>query len=143
MYRNGKLDSLWGSAMPKIRSASKKASNKSCSELNFIQKVSERICLSPPRVELGSSKDQYIRNLITYKNGNLDSLWGSMLRKIRITSKKASNRSCSESNFIQKSQQAHMSVSPRGGAKGFSISIHYKISNVRFFGAPQLYSWGR
>ncbi len=31
----------------------KKASNKSCSELNFVQKSPGHICLSPPGVELG------------------------------------------------------------------------------------------
>ncbi len=34
-----------------------------------------------------------------------------LLPKIRITSKKASNESCSKLNFVQKSPRAHMSVS--------------------------------
>ncbi len=34
-----------------------------------------------------------------------------MLPKIRITSKKASNKSCSELNFMQKSPRAHTSIS--------------------------------
>ncbi len=42
---------------------------------------------------------------------------GSMAPKIRIISKKASNKSCSELNFIQKSLQAHTSISPQGGAR--------------------------
>ncbi len=37
MHRNGKLGSLYGSTLPKIRVISKKASNKSCLELNFVQ----------------------------------------------------------------------------------------------------------
>ncbi len=38
MYKNGKVDSFQGSTLPKIRIASKKALNKSCSKLNFIPK---------------------------------------------------------------------------------------------------------
>ncbi len=36
--QNGKVDSVWGSTQPKICVASKKALNKSCSKLNFVQK---------------------------------------------------------------------------------------------------------
>ncbi len=42
----------------------KKASNKSCWELNFVQKVHECKCLSPPQVELGGYRDQCVWNLI-------------------------------------------------------------------------------
>ncbi len=71
-----------------------------------------------------------------YKNGKLGSLWGSTLPRIRITSRKASNKNCLELNFVQKSQWDHMSVSHRGGTRGFSIFVHYKISNVLIFGVP-------
>ncbi len=37
--------------------------------------------------------------------------------KMHITSKKASNESCSKLNFIQDSLRAHMSISPRNGAR--------------------------
>ncbi len=40
-----------------------------------------------------------------------------LLPKIRITSKKASNESCSKLNFEQKSPRAHMSISPRSRAR--------------------------
>ncbi len=45
--------------LPKIRITAKKALNKSCSALNFVQKSPppQGICLSPLRVELGDSKD--------------------------------------------------------------------------------------
>ncbi len=37
-----------------------------------------------------------------------------------------------------------MSISPRSGVGGFSISVYYKISNMLIFGAPTpLYSWWR
>ncbi len=42
-----------------------------------------------------------------------------MLPKIHINSKKASNESCSKLNFVQKSPQAHISISPRSGATTF------------------------
>ncbi len=45
--------------LAKLPIVTKIASNKSCLELNFLQKVSGRIRLSPPGVELGASK--YIR----------------------------------------------------------------------------------
>ncbi len=53
MYRNGKLGSLYGSMLPITRMISKKAKNKSCLELNFVQK-SPRAHLStpPPRSEV-------------------------------------------------------------------------------------------
>ncbi len=40
------------------------------------------------RFKVTAFKDQYVQNLIMYKNGKLDSLWGSMQPKIHITSKK-------------------------------------------------------
>ncbi len=47
-----------------------------------------------------------------------------LLLKIRITSKKASNESCSKLNFVlQKSLRAHMSISSRSGAMAFERLI--------------------
>ncbi len=60
MYYNVKVCSLWGLTLLKIRVTLKKASNKSCSDLNFVQQNPERICLSPLQVEQGDSKDQYV-----------------------------------------------------------------------------------
>ncbi len=44
-------------------------------------------------------------------------VWGSMLPKICIASKIALNKSSSKLNFVLKNQQAHMSISPRNGAR--------------------------
>ncbi len=44
----------------KLLVLSKNAPNKNCRVLNFIPKVSGRICLSPPRLELGISKDCHL-----------------------------------------------------------------------------------
>ncbi len=41
----------------------------------------------PPQGGARGSKDQYVWNLIIYRNGKLDSLWGPTLPKILIKSK--------------------------------------------------------
>ncbi len=40
------------------------------------------------------------------KNGKVGPVWGSTLQKIRVASKNALNKSCSKSNFVQKSLRA-------------------------------------
>ncbi len=40
------------------------------------KKVPERICLSPPGVDLESSKDWYLSDIILYRSGKVDSLSG-------------------------------------------------------------------
>ncbi len=121
--------------MPKIRSISKTASNKSCSELNFIQKSSRaHMSISPTSGAREFERSVHLKSYNVQK-WKLDSLWGSALPKIRITSKKASNKSCSELNFVKK-VGGHICLSPSEvELGGFSISIHYKISNVLIFGA--------
>ncbi len=48
--------------------------------------------------------------------------------------KNASNKSCSELNFLQISQWAHMSICPRSGARELVIiPVHYNISNMAIF----------
>ncbi len=59
------------------------------------------------------------------------SLWDSTRPNIYITSKKASNKSCSKPNFTQKSSRAHMSISPTSGARGLQRSICLKSYNVQ------------
>ncbi len=120
MYRNGKFGSLYGSMLPKIHMISKRASNKRCLKLNFVQKSPQGICLS--EVELGCSKDQYIWHLLTYRNGKLGSLYGLTMPKVRI-SRKAWNKSCLELNFLQKSPRAHLSIYPRSGARASKINM--------------------
>ncbi len=71
---------LWGSTLPKIRITSKKASNKSCLELNFIQKsLGVHMSISTTS-RAGSSKDQYVWNLITYRNGNYSCIYVSFMK---------------------------------------------------------------
>ncbi len=45
-----------------------------------------------------------------YKNDKVNSLKASTLLKIRVMSEKASSKSCSGFNFVQKSHWAHMSI---------------------------------
>ncbi len=52
------------------------------------------------------------------QNGKVDSVWSSTPPKIRIGSKKASNKTCLKLNFVQKNLRAHMSIFPRSGARG-------------------------
>ncbi len=58
-------------------------------------------------------------NIIIFCNGEVDLLYSSMLQKILIMSKNASNKNCAKLNFPQKTQQTHMSISARSGAGCF------------------------
>ncbi len=60
----------------------------------------------------------------------VDSLWGSMVPKINIISKKGLNKCCSELNFVQKSLQAHLSISNQSGARGLERYPSLKYYNV-------------
>ncbi len=66
-----------------------------------------------------------------YKNRKLDALWGSVLPKIRSTSKEASSKSCLELNFVQKSCRVRMSISPVSGARELQKSVYLKSYNVQ------------
>ncbi len=63
LYWNRKVDSFSGWTLPKLLIISKNCSNKSCWKLNFVQKITGRTCLPPPRVELGGSKDWYVSEM--------------------------------------------------------------------------------
>ncbi len=159
LYWNRKIDSLLGRMLPKLRIISKNCSNKSCSELNFLQKVSGRTCLSPPGVELWGPKNCHFLNIIMYWKTwkwvhlraqrcqiyrlyqnivqikvvqnwiSYISQWahmsisgapkvdtfqirGEMLQKLPIISKNASNKSCTELNFLKKTQWTFISYLP-------------------------------
>ncbi len=115
---------------PRITITSKKASNKSSSELNFVQKSPHVRMSISPRVEQENSKDWYGWNIIFYWNCKLHSIYGSTPLKIRIISKKSSNKSSSKLNFVQKSSQAHMSIPlhPKSGARGLDRLIWLKYN---------------
>ncbi len=116
--------------LPKIPVISKNASNKSCSKLSFLQKTLQAHMSISPKSGARGSKDCHVWNIIMYWNGKVDSLYGSILSKIRITSKNASNKSCSESNFVWRIQRAHMSMSHRSGARELQRLPCLKYFNV-------------
>ncbi len=53
------------------------------------------------------------------------------LQKLSLISKTCSNKSCSELNFVQKSQRVHMSISVRSGARGLERLPSFKYYNVQ------------
>ncbi len=87
----------------------------------FYKKLSKRISLFPSGVELGSPK--YLP-FLKYKN-TLE--WGSkftlsyMLPKIPNVSKNASNKSCAEWNFLQKTFSTHVAICLLSGERGPAI----------------------
>ncbi len=85
--------------------------------------VGERICLSPPRVELGDTKDWCSWNIIFFKNSKIYSIWGSTMLKILIPSKKV--RIKVVRNWISyKKVLEHKCLSPHNGGRG-----HKKLFN--------------
>ncbi len=90
------------------------------------KKISGRSCLSPPRVELGGLKDWYVSKIILYWKGKVDSFAGWTLPKLPIISKNCSNKSIWALHFKQKSQWAHMSISPTSGATGLERLVCFK-----------------
>ncbi len=209
MYRNGTLDLLWGSMLPKIRIISKKASNKRCSELNFVPKnLRAHMSISSTSGARGLQRSVYVmrfrklwlrvklvnfdfsaklpstdynesnkptlkslshigseksllelgvtkNELLTFSHfslyyGTSDSLWSSTLPKIRIISKKASNKNCSELNFVAKNLRAHMSISLTSGARKLQRSVYVmrfkklwlRVKSVNFDFSAKLPSTG-
>ncbi len=128
MHKNGQVDSLWASTLPKVRITPKNTLSKSCWTLDSIQKSLGYIRLSPAEVELGAFKDCH---LLKYYNiqkwERIVSLWGSTLPEIRIIPKNASNKSCWALNSVQKSYWAHTSISRRSGAGPPKIVIFWNI----------------
>ncbi len=50
-----------------------------------------------------------------------------------MISKKASNKSCLELNFVKKSLRVYIPISPRSGARGLQKSICFKSYNVQIW----------
>ncbi len=95
------------------------------------KKVSGRICLFSPGMELGAPKIAIFWNLLMFRNRKVDSLWGSMLLKILTISNNAPNKSRWALNSIQKSQRVHMSTTLQSGAKELRRLIRFKYYIVR------------
>ncbi len=103
----------------------------------YLKQVVQLMCfvVLPHNMDKRSaSVSKYIRysNMYSYQTmGKVDTLLGWTLLKIRITSKKASNKSCSELNLIQKSPRVHMSIyspwSKDRGLERLACSKYYYI----------------
>ncbi len=136
MYQYSKWESifsLWLNAAKNTHRIKKKLKIKVVQNWISYKKVHERICLSPPGMEPGGSKDSHLWKIIMYKNGEVDSVWGSTPPKIRIASKKALNKSCSKLNFIQESPRAQMSIfPPASGARVLERFPSVKIIHYYF-----------
>ncbi len=57
-------------------------------------------------------------------------------QKYALHKKKASNKSCSELNFVQRSPRALIFISPTSEAMGLQRSVHLKSYNVRKWKSP-------
>ncbi len=131
LYWDGKGDSFSGWKLSKLLIILKNCSNKSIWALHFVQKSQwAHMSISP------NSGGQRLQRSVCSKSDNvqkweMDSLWGSMLPKIRITSKKGLNKSSSELNLIQKSPQARMSISPTSGIGGLQRSVDLISHNIQ------------
>ncbi len=99
MYKNGKINTVWGYMLQKIRITSKKDLNKSYSKLNFVQKsLRSHMSIFPQSEARGL--ERFSSSQIMYKNGKVGPVWGPTLPKIRVASKKALNKSCTKLNFV-------------------------------------------
>ncbi len=131
MYKNGKVDSLKGSPLPKIRIIWENASNKSCWALNFIQKsqwehmstfpmsrVREiKRCPSLKYYNVQKRKSRFNLGLDAAKNTHY--VW------------KCFKKSCWTLNSIQKSQWVHLFISRRNGVRGLQRLLSLKYYNVQ------------
>ncbi len=140
----GKLDSLWGLVIPKIRSTLKKVSNKSCSESNFVRK-SSRAYMSISHMS-GARKFQrpvYLKSCYVQNREITQIHFGAQrCQKYTLHPKKLQIKVV-RNGISYKKVSGHICLSsPRVELGGFSISVHYKISNVLIFGAPPSYSLG-
>ncbi len=123
---------LWflGSTLPKLPTISKNASNKNCWELNFLQKTQQVHMSIFPR-----SRARGVGRLPYFKYYNVLK-WESRFTIGVSTAKiNASNKNCWKLNFLQKTYRAHMSISPRNGARGIEKLLCFKYYNVPLEGS--------
>ncbi len=134
LYKNRKVDSVCGSTLLKICIIWENTNNKSCWALNSLQKSQWAHMSMSPRS--GAKRFQRLHHwkIILYKYEKEESVCGTTLLKIRTIWENASNKSYWALNSVQKRQWAHMSMSPRSGAKGLQRlhlwNILYKYGKV-------------
>ncbi len=122
---------LWLNAIKNTQDL-KNVSSKSCCKLNFVQKSQwVHMFIFPRSGARRGSKQCHFRNIEMYKKRQ--SRLTLKLRLVKNTHyvKNASNKSCCELNFVQKSQQAHMCIFPRSVARGLQRLPSLKYYNVQ------------
>ncbi len=103
----------------------KYALNKSCSELNFLQKTHwTRVFISHHSGGRASESCNFW-NVLMCLNKNVDSLYGGALQKISI-----SDKNYSELNFLQNIYRTYIFISPRSGARGLQRLPFLKYNNI-------------
>ncbi len=113
---------IYGRTLAKIHIASKKGSNKRCSELNFVQKsLGTYMSIPLPRSEARGHK-----RYPPLKYYNVEKWKNRFTLRLDAAEnthhiKKGSNECCSELNFVQKSPWAHMSNSLRVELRGWAV----------------------
>ncbi len=108
LYRSGKIDSLSNWTLPKIRTVSKNAPNKSCWALNLVHESQwAHMPISPRRGAAGPERLSFLKyyNVLKWESGLT---WGLNAAKITDYIKNCSNKSCSELNFVPKSVGTHV-----------------------------------
>ncbi len=91
--------------LPKICIKSNKVSNKSCSKLNFVEKSRlADISMKPRNGARDLERLIWLKYYFVLKWQNIFNLELNTAKSMHHIKKKGSNKSCSELNFVQKSQ---------------------------------------
>ncbi len=114
----------------KIPLTSKNVSYKNCQKLNFLQKTQWATMSIFPSI--GTKGLQRLPRFKYCNELKQESrfILGLNTAKNTVISKTASNKSYWELNFLQKTQWAHVSISPRSGARGLQRLSCFKYNNV-------------
>ncbi len=117
LYWSGKIYSILGSPLAKIRITWKKPSNESCLEIEFRSKKSVSPYVYPPLpwVELWGLKDWYVWNIIIIKEtANYFHFRAQCCQKYASHSKQSFKYKFSELNFEQKRLRALIYLTQSG-----------------------------
>ncbi len=112
----------------KYVSHEKKTSNKSCLELNFVEKRPRTHMSIPPGVELGGSKDWYVSNVILYWIGKVYSLSRLNIAKNMYRTKRSFKLKLFGIEFRPKKVRERICISSPGVKLGGSKDWY--VSNV-------------
>ncbi len=126
MQGNSKLHSIQSATQPKIRILRKKVQIKVVRNY-FLQKSPQEHILSLLRVELGGLERLICLKYDIVLKCQIAFNLGLSVAKNTQHTKKASIKSSSELNFVQKSPRAHMFISSKSGTRGLERSLWLNI----------------